>query len=62
MENGSEHEQGRTYEWRVYTFTGFFRNANINDPDVYQKAAQNLEGFWGELAHDITGSGNGIST
>lgn len=31
----------------------FSRNANINDPDIYQKAAQDLEGFWDELAHDI---------
>ena len=31
----------------------FVRNANINDPGVYQKAAQDLEGFWDKLAHDI---------
>lgn len=29
------------------------RNANINDTDIYQKAARDLEGFWDELAHDI---------
>lgn len=31
----------------------FSGNANINDPDVYQKASCYLEGFWGELAHEI---------
>ncbi|MFA0822094.1 MAG: acetate--CoA ligase [Methanomethylovorans sp.] len=31
----------------------FARKANINDPEVYQKAAQDLEGFWEELANDI---------
>lgn len=31
----------------------FIKNANINDPDVYNKAALDLEGFWNELAHDI---------
>lgn len=31
----------------------FARKANINDPEVYQKAAQDLEGFWEDLANDI---------
>ncbi|WP_298685856.1 acetyl-coenzyme A synthetase N-terminal domain-containing protein, partial [uncultured Methanomethylovorans sp.] len=31
----------------------FSGNANINDHDIYQKAARDLEGFWDELAHDI---------
>ncbi len=31
----------------------FARTANISDSDVYQKAAQDLEGFWNELASDI---------
>lgn len=31
----------------------FARKANINDPEVYHKAAQDLEGFWEELANDI---------
>jgi len=31
----------------------FARKANINDLQVYQKAARDLEGFWEELANDI---------
>lgn len=31
----------------------FIKNANINDPEVYKRAAQDLEGFWNGLAHDI---------
>jgi len=31
----------------------FAKNANISDPEIYKKAEEDLEGFWGELAEDI---------
>jgi acetyl-CoA synthetase len=32
----------------------FVKNANINDPAIYDKAKNDLEGFWEELANEIS--------
>jgi acetyl-CoA synthetase len=32
----------------------FVKNANINDPAIYDKAKNDLQGFWGELANEIS--------
>ncbi len=41
-------------EGQVFEPSKNFRvHANINDPDVYRKAEEDLEGFWEELAQNI---------
>ena len=41
-------------EERVFEPSEDFKSrANMNDPDIYRKADEDLEGFWGDLAENI---------
>ncbi|MEL4305292.1 acetate--CoA ligase [Methanococcoides sp. LMO-2] len=38
---------------KYYPPEEFVRNANMKDPQIYEKAEEDLEGFWEELAYNI---------
>ena len=38
---------------RLEPFKDFVKQANMNDPNVYKKAEDDLEGFWEDLAGNI---------
>ncbi len=33
---------------------GFARQANVSDPNVYQEAAKDFEGFWARFAQELS--------
>lgn len=49
QQNGQENLAHRRYE----PPEGFAKQANVQDPSVYERASQNPDAFWAECARDL---------